>query len=142
MRRGIRVSWTLMFAAVVLTTTTCGGNGGGGSPTSPGGGSGGGTGSPGAIGATITIANGRVTPSEVTIAVGQSVNFVNNDGAVRNVSSDPHPVHTDCPQINVVGNLSNNQSRPTNAFPQSRSCGFHNHDDPDNTNFKGRINIQ
>jgi plastocyanin len=134
------LSWVLLFAAVVMTTTTCGGNGGG-SPTGPGGGSGG-SGSPGPVGATITIENGRVNPSQVTISVGQSVTFVNNDGGVRNVSSDPHPVHTDCPQINAVGNLSNTQSRPTNAFPQARSCGFHNHDDPDNANFRGRINIQ
>jgi hypothetical protein len=130
----------LMLAAAVVSITTCGGDGGG-SPVGPGGGGGGG-GAPGAIGATITIANGRVTPSDVTISVGQSVNFVNNDGATRNVSSDPHPVHTDCTQINVVGNLANNQSRATNAFPQARTCGFHNHDDPDNPNFRGRINIQ
>ncbi len=140
MKREIRTLSVLMLAAAVVSIATCGGDGGG-SPTGPGGGGGGG-GAPGAIGATITIANGRVTPSEVTISVGQSVNFVNNDGASRNVSSDPHPVHTDCPQINVVGNLANNQSRPTNAFPQARSCGFHNHDDPDNPNFRGRINIQ
>jgi plastocyanin len=137
----MQFSWVMIVAAVVMTTTTCGGNGGG-SPTAPGGGGSGGSGTPGPVGATITIANGRVTPSEVTISVGQSVTFMNNDGTVRNVSSDPHPVHTDCPQINVVGNLANNQSRPTNAFPQARSCGFHNHDDPDNGNFRGRITIQ
>ena len=92
--------------------------------------------------ATITIGNGRVTPSEVSISVGQSVTFVNNDGQTRNVTSDPHPIHTDCPQINAVGNIANNQTKLTDAFPAARSCGFHNHDDPDNANFKGRINIQ
>jgi len=126
------------FAAAALVLMAACGGGGSGSPTGPGTGGG----SPGQSGATITIANGRVNPSEVTIAVGQSVTFVNNDGGVRNVTSDPHPVHTDCPQINAVGNLSNGQSRLTNAFPAARSCGFHNHDDPDNPNFKGRINIQ
>jgi plastocyanin len=127
------------FAAAALVLMAACGGGGSGSPTGPGNTGGG---SPGQSGATITIANGRVNPAEVTIAVGQSVTFVNNDGAVRNVTSDPHPVHTDCPQINAVGNLSNGQSRLTNAFPAARSCGFHNHDDPDNPNFKGRINIQ
>jgi hypothetical protein len=129
---------THFFAVAALAgMAACGGDDGGGpiGPGDPGG-------SPGPSGATITIASGRVSPAEVTIAVGQSVTFVNNDGGVRNISSDPHPVHSDCPQINVVGNLSNSQTRLTNAFPAARSCGFHNHDDPDNGSFKGRIIIQ
>ena len=92
--------------------------------------------------AVITIAGGRVTPSEVTIAVGQSVTFVNTNGRTHAVSSDPHPTHTDCPQVNAVGNLQNGQTRLTNAFTTARSCGFHDHDDPDNANLRGRINIQ
>jgi hypothetical protein len=128
----------VLVAGALVTVAACGG-GGGGTPTGPGNTGGG---SPGPSGATITIANGRVTPSAVTITVGQSVTFVNNDGRVHNVSSDPHPVHTDCPQINAVGNLSNNQTRLTNAFPAARSCGFHDHDDPDNGALKGRITIQ
>jgi hypothetical protein len=128
-------------AAVGLATLVgCGGGGGGGNPTGPG--NTGGSNAPGPIGATITMANGRVTPTEVTISVGQSVNFVNNDGLTRNVSSDPHPNHTDCPSINAVGNLGNGQSRPTNAITAARTCGFHNHDDPDNANWRGRITIQ
>jgi plastocyanin len=134
--------WVVMSAAIVATMAACGGDGGGGSPTAPGGGGSGGSGSPGPVGATITIQGGRVNPAQVTVSVGQSVNFVNSDGTTRNVSSDPHPIHTDCPQINVVGNLANGQSRATNAFTQARTCGFHNHDDPDNDNFKGRIVIQ
>ena len=127
----------VLVAAALVAVAACGG--GSGTPTGPGNTGGG---SPGPSGATITIANGRVTPSAVTITVGQSVTFVNNDGRVRNVSSDPHPVHTDCPQINAVGNLSNNETRLTNAFPTARSCGFHDHDDPDNGALKGRITIQ
>jgi plastocyanin len=129
-------------AAVVGALTlcvACGGGDGNGGPAGPGNP---GSGSPGPIGATITIANGRVSPATVTISVGQSVTFVNNDGAVRNVSSDPHPVHSDCPAINAVGNISNGQSRSTNALTTARVCGFHNHDDPDNNNMKGSIDIR
>jgi hypothetical protein len=127
----------VFVAGALVALAACGG--GSGTPTGPGNTGGG---SPGPSGATITIANGRVTPSDVTISVGQSVTFVNNDGSVHNVSSDPHPVHTDCPQINAVGNLGNGQTRLTNALPTARSCGFHDHDDPDNGALKGRINIQ
>jgi plastocyanin len=127
----------VFVAGALVALAACGG--GTGTPTGPGNTGGG---SPGPSGATITIANGRMTPSDVTISVGQSVTFVNNDGRVHNVSSDPHPVHTDCPQINAVGNLGNGQTRLTNALPTARSCGFHDHDDPDNGALKGRINIQ
>ena len=126
--------------ALILVVACGGGGGGNGGPTGPGPGTGGGA--PGPIGATITIANGRVSPASVSITVGQSVNFVNNDGTVRNVSSDPHPIHTDCPAINAVGNLSNGQSRATNALTTARVCGFHNHDFPDDNNFKGTIDVR
>lgn len=127
----------LAALAILSVSTACGG---GNSPTSPGTGTGAGT--PGTSGATITIANGRVTPAEVTINTGQTVMFVNNDGRTRNVSSDPHPSHTDCPAINAIGNLANGQSRQTNALTAARTCGFHDHDDPDNANVRGRIIVR
>lgn len=117
----------------------CGGGNGGTSVTGPGNTGGG---SPGPSGATITIANGRVSPSQVTISVGQSVTFINNDGRARNVTSDPHPTHTDCPAINAVGTLADGQTRLTNALTVARTCGFHNHDDPDNPNFRGQIVVR
>ena len=135
-----RIAWRGVVYLVALGTVACGG--GGGSPAGPGGGGGAGGGAPGPSGATITIAGGRVTPSEVTISVGQSVTFVNNNGRSHDVSSDPHPVHTDCPAINAVGNLANNQTRLTNAFTSARTCGFHDHNDPDNASLRGRIVIR
>ncbi len=135
-----RMRWghTVVAAALVMLVA-CGGSGGG-SVTTPA--PGGGSGSPGSTGATITIANGRVSPGEVTINVGQSVTFTNNDGRVRNISSDPHPVHIDCPAINAVGNMNNGQTKLTNALTTARTCNFHDHDDPDNGNMKGRIIIR
>lgn len=126
---------TMMSASLAAMLAACGG----GSPAGPGGGGGGTGGGSGPSGATITIANGRVNPSAVTITVGQSVTFVNNDGRVRNVSSDPHPDHTHCPPLNAVGNLNNGQTRLTGAFTVVRTCGFHDHNDPDDSNLKGQV---
>lgn len=112
------------------------GSSGGGSPTGPSGGS------PGPSGATITIANNAVSPGEVRITVGQSVTFVNNDNRPREISSDPHPVHTDCPAINASTPLQPGQTRVTTAFTAARTCGFHDHLDPDNAAVRGRIIIQ
>ena len=138
LRTGRFVRHTLTSAALATLLAACGGS----SPAAPGGGGGGagGPGTPGPSGATITVANGRVTPSSVTITVGQSVTFVNNDGRVRNISSDPHPQHNQCPSLNM-GPMNNGQTRLTGAFSTARTCGFHDHDDPDNANVKGQIII-
>ena len=123
--------------ALLAAAAACGG--GSDSPTTP---SNPGTGSPGASGATITIANGAVSPAQVTISVGQSVTFVNNDSRSHDMSSDPHPVHTDCPQINAVNVITPGQTKLTNAFPAARGCGFHDHNLPEDGRLTGRIVIQ
>ena len=102
-----------MAAGALAVMTACGGS----SPDGPSGSSGG----PGPSGATITIgSNGAVSPSRVTIGVGQSVTFVNNDSRVHDMASDPHPAHTDCPSMNAAGNLSPGQTKLTNAFTAAR----------------------
>lgn len=96
----------------------------------------------GGIGATITIANGAVSPSQVTISVGQSVRFVNNDNRSRDMTSDPHPTHTNCPSFTNVGLTAAGQTKDSFGFSGAGSCGFHDHNDPDNNSMKGRITIQ
>ncbi len=130
--------------AASIVMAACGGS----SPTSPGGGGGGSpvvqsTGSVGAVGATITIgANGAVSPTQVTVAVGQSVTFTNNSSGTHDMESDPHPAHTDCPSIANVGLLQPGQSKTTFGFANTGSCGYHDHNASENNNLKGRIVIQ
>lgn len=127
---------TLKWVAIAATLLAAG-SGCKKSPTSPD------TGAPGASGATITISNtGAVSPKAVTISVGQSVTFVNNDVRSHDMTSDPHPEHTDCPASNAVGSISPGQTKITNAFGTARACGFHDHGDPDNANLKGTITIR
>lgn len=145
LRTRILAAQTLAIAALV-TAAACGGS----SPTSPGG-SGSGSGSPvvgstgtvGAVGATISIGgNSAVSPSQVTIAPGQSVTFVNNDSRSHDMESDPHPTHTNCPSMANVGNLQPGQSKTSFGFAAAGSCGFHDHNNPDSDGLKGRIVIQ
>ena len=101
------------------------------------------TGSAGAVGATITIgANGAVSPTQVSVAVGQSVTFTNNSTQSHDMESDPHPAHTNCPSIANVGLLQPGQSKTTFGFANSGSCGYHDHNDSGNTNLQGRIVVQ
>ena len=131
------LSGSIVAAGALAIMTACGGDS---TPTAPSGGSSGG---PGPSGATITIGtNGAVSPSQVTIAVGQSVTFVNNDSRVHDMASNPHPVHTDCPSMNAAGNLSPGQTKLTNAFTAARTCGFHDHGNPTDAALQGNIVIQ
>ena len=93
------------------------GCGGGGSPASP-------------FGTTITITSAGVSPTQVTVSPGTRVTFVNNDSRSHNMTSDPHPEHNDCPEINTVGLLQPGQSHKTGNLVTIRTCGFHDHDDP------------
>lgn len=132
-------------AAALVVMSACGG----GSPTSPSGGGSGSsvvvrsTGSVGASGATITIgANGAVSPTQVSVAVNQSVTFVNNDSRSHDMESDPHPQHTACPSIANVGLLQPGQSKTTFGFANSGTCGYHDHDNSDTASLKGTIVVQ
>ena len=98
---------------------------------------------PGPSGATITVgSNGAVSPSSVSITVGQSVTFVNNDTRSHELASDPHPAHTNCPSINALGVVGTGQTKLTNSFSAAGTCGFHDHNDPDNPSLKGTITIR
>jgi hypothetical protein len=58
------------------------------------------------------------------------------------MASDPHPDHTDCPELNQVGFLSPGQSRETGNLVQVRTCGYHDHDLPNTVNLSGRIEVR
>jgi plastocyanin len=101
------------------------------------------TGSVGTIGATITITGSGVNPSSVTVAPGQSVTFINSDSRSHEIASDPHPEHGSCPSIEAgLGTISPGQTKSTQGFADSGTCGFHDHLDATNRNLQGTIRVQ
>lgn len=91
----------------------------------------------------ITISSaGAVTPRELVVAPGTRVLFVNNDSRRHDMTSDPHPEHNLCTEINQVGILQPGQVRETGNLVAVRTCGFHDHEDPDNQLLTGRIVIR
>lgn len=92
--------------------------------------------------ATITISNNAVNPQQVTVAPGGRVTFVNNDTRAHDMASNPHPEHTDCPEINQVGFLQPGQSRTTGNLNTVRTCGFHDHNQDQNQALRGQIVIR
>lgn len=124
-------------SAIVISAVSIGSCGG--SPSSPSTDNGGGT--PVST-TTITITSAGVSPAAITISPGTRVVFVNNDNRQHEMDSDPHPEHTDCPAINNVGFISPGQQKETGNLNAVRTCGYHDHGDPNNSRLRGRIIIQ
>lgn len=121
----------IAVAATAITLSGCGSD----SPSSPSGGN------DGTIAATLTISAGGISPKSATIPVGSRVTIVNNDSRLHDMNSDPHPEHTNCPSLNI-GVLTAGQSRTSQNLTTARSCGIHDHSDPDNSAWKATIVVQ
>jgi len=132
---------TFLLAATALAAmclvAACGGNDSTG-PSNGGSGGGGGGGSTNTT--TITITSAGVSPRDITVSAGSRVTFVNNDSQPHDMASNPHPEHTDCPAL--VAFATPGQSATTLNLNTVRTCGFHDHNQPSNTNLQGIIRIQ
>jgi plastocyanin len=126
----------VVLLAAVVASSGCGGGGSSSStPAAPS------SSAPPAGGATTTIritAEG-VSPREVRIEIGSRVLFVNEDTRSHEVMSDPHPLHTGCPEINQVADLGPGQSRQTGTFGATRNCGFHDNRQDGVASLRGNI---
>jgi plastocyanin len=91
---------------------------------------------------TITISNNSVCPQNITVPRGTQVTFLNSDTRRHEMTSDPHPEHTDCPELNQVGNLEVGQSRQSGNLNTVRRCGFHDHLQDQVQTMRGSITIQ
>ena len=126
-------------ALLVLVLPACGGGSSG--PSSPSGGN------PSPVldspvaTTTITITTAGVSPNNIVVPAGSRVTFVNQSWRAREMSSNPHPSHTLCPPINQVGVLANGASGQTGPLTAG-TCGYHDHNDPDNVSVRGQIIIQ
>jgi len=132
-------SHTFVLTAFALTgLAACGG--GSGSPGGPSGGGGSTTPPPGEA-ATVLILPSGVSPKVVTVPVGSRVNFTNQSSNNVEVTSDPHPIHTDCPPLNV-GVVQPGRTGQTGVFTTARTCGYHDHGRSDDARWQGSIVIQ
>ena len=119
----------------------------GGGSTSP---SGGGVtvivrdgGTAGASGATVTITAAGVSAKGVSVTVGQTVTFVNNDSRAHEIASNPHPQHGSCPSIEAgLGTINPGQTKVTHAFANAGTCPYHDHLNDTNAAFQGTITVQ
>ena len=126
----MRVGRAASLVALTAGLMACGG----GSPSSP---------TPPSNPYRVTIgANGAVSPAELVVPPGTRVLFVNNHSASHDMTSDPHPEHDLCSELNQVGLLRPSEFRETGNLVIVRTCGFHDHSDSTNTALQGRIIVR
>lgn len=87
---------------------------------------------------TVTISSTGFNPSGVTIPVGGTVTWTNQDSAPHTVNSDPHPTHTLYPPLNSVGQLQPGESKSL-SFPTAGVYKYHDHLNPQ---FRGSVTVQ
>lgn len=81
-----------------------------------------------AFAATVEVAitpGGGFSPASVNISTGDTVRWTNNDSVTRNVSSDPHPAHTDYAPLNL-GNVAAS-GQLTLTFSSAGTYNYHDH---------------
>jgi plastocyanin len=74
---------------------------------------------------TITLTSSGFSPKSLTIKAGTKVTWINNSGRNATISSNPHPVHTEHPFLNL-GPFSDGEKH-TLTFDKPGSYGYHDH---------------
>jgi hypothetical protein len=91
---------------------------------------------------TLVIMNNTICPQSITVARGSQLTITNQDNSAHEMNSDPHPEHTDCPELNQIGHLEPGQTRSSGNLNTARQCGMHDHVNPDRAALKATIAIQ
>jgi plastocyanin len=87
--------------------------------------------------ATITYTSNGFEPATTTIKSGQTIEIMNKSNRLLQLDSDPHPAHTDDPELNV-GSVANGDSQKFTLRTKGM-WGFHNHLNPSDT---GKVDVQ
>lgn len=78
--------------------------------------------------ATVKLTQNGFDPSTLTIKAGTKVTWVNQSGETATVNSDPHPIHTDYPPLNL--DEFSNGGTLSLTFDKPGTYGYHNHLNP------------
>lgn len=68
----------------------------------------------------------RAEPANLTIRVGDTVTFINEDNDLRWPGADPHPTHSGLPLFDALGGISQNQSY-SHTFKTIGKYPWHDH---------------
>jgi len=88
-------------------------------------------------GATVSYDGSSFTVSPSTMKAGGTLTVINHSSATLDFDSDPHPVHTDEPELNL-GAIAPGTSKSA-RITKTGTWGFHNHLNPSQ---HGQITVQ
>lgn len=135
--RTLRMSAGAALACGIAMAVACGSSGSSSGTTGPTGGC-----TPSANPNTLVIQNNTICPQTMTVTRGTQIAILNSDSRNHEMDSDPHPEHTDCPELNQIGFLSTGQTRQSGNLNTARRCGIHDHTSPEVAGLKATITIQ
>src|SRR5688500_5038777 len=75
--------------------------------------------------ATVMLESTGPNPREMTIAVGETVSFMNHEGVPYTVDGGASPSQSACEEIKAVGLLRPGEIRPTAPFSTAKTCDYH-----------------
>jgi len=90
---------------------------------------------------TIRITNNGLSSNNLTISVGDTVTFINEDQDPHQPASGPHPIHNICPGFDAGRGLAQND-KYSFTFRDAKTCPFHDHLNPFDSNYKGSIVVK
>lgn len=96
---------------------------------------------PQAITHPVTYNPNGLTPKEVTISVGDSIEFRNSDLKSHWPASAPHPTHSDYPEFDAKKELAPGDVWQF-KFTKPGTWKFHDHLTPTNAGFQGTIIVK
>lgn len=135
---GMTRMWSgVALAGAMAVMVACGSSSSPANTTGPSGGC-----TPSSSPNTLVIQNNIICPQTLTVTRGSQVTVVNSDSRAHEMDSDPHPEHTDCPELNQIGHLEPSQSRQSGNLNIARKCGMHDHTSPDTASLKATVTIQ
>lgn len=85
----------------------------------------------------VTLTQDGFSSSTLTVKAGTKVTWINKSGGQATVNSNPHPIHTSYPPLNL-GNFSEGGT-PSLVFDKPGTYQYHNHLNPSQT---GTIIVQ
>lgn len=77
----------------------------------------------------VKITSSGFSPKDITIKIGESVTWMNEDSESHQVNSAVHPTHQLYPPLNTVGLLKQGAKKSL-SFPEAGTYKYHDHLNP------------